>query len=140
FRLLGFALAFVLVLAPAAEAQQFPDRPITLVVPFAPGGTTDVIARVVAEHMSGTLGQRIVVENVGGAAGTIAAARVARAQADGYTLLIHQLGLASAVSLFPKLTFDGEKDFIGVGLVNAGPVIIAGHSSIPAKTVAELAT
>jgi tripartite-type tricarboxylate transporter receptor subunit TctC len=126
------------VCATAAWAQNYPTRPITLIVPFAAGGTTDAIGRVIAEHMSGTLGQQLVIENVGGGGGMIGAGRVARAAPDGYTILLHQPGLAAGVSLYSKLQFDVEKDLIGVGLVNAGPLIIAGHKSIPANTAAEL--
>src|SRR4051812_33192871 len=130
-------LLIALAAASSAQAQNYPTRPITLIVPFAAGGTTDAIGRVIAEHMSATLGQQLVIENVGGGGGMIGAGRVARAAPDGYTVLLHQPGLAAGVTLYPKVQFDVEKDLTGVGLVNAGPLIIAGHKSIPANTVAE---
>jgi tripartite-type tricarboxylate transporter receptor subunit TctC len=110
---LGLAL-----LAGAASAQTYPNRPITLIVPFAAGGTTDAIARVLADTMSQNLGQQIVIENVGGAGGTLGAARAARAAPDGYTILLHQPGLAAGQTLYPRLSYNAEKDFAGVGLIN----------------------
>src|SRR5271154_6829172 len=89
----------------AAAAQTYPDHPVTLLVPFPPGGATDAIARIIQEPLQKSLGQPIVVENVGGAGGMIAAAKAARAEPDGYTILIHQVALAAGVSLYPDLTF-----------------------------------
>ena len=126
------------MLAGAASAQTYPNRPITLVVPFAAGGTTDAIARVLAETMSQNLGQQIVIENVGGAGGTIGAARAARAAPDGYTILLHQPGLAAGATLYKNLTYDAEKDFAGVGLINTSTSIIAGSPKVPASNIAEL--
>ncbi len=131
--LLGLAM-----LAGAASAQTYPSRPITLIVPFAAGGTTDAIARVLAETMSQNLGQQIVIENVGGAGGTIGAARAARAAPDGHTILLHQPGLAAGVALHKNLTFDAEKDFAGVGLINTSASIIAGSPNVAANNIAEL--
>ena len=102
----------------AASAQTYPNRPITLLVPFPPGGATDAIARILQNPMQKALGQTIVVENVGGAGGMIAAARAARAAPDGYTIMIHQVALAAGMSLYPNLTFDAEKDFVTIGLIN----------------------
>ena len=124
--------------APSAQEQPFPTRHVTIVVRFAPGGPSDGATRIVADHMSATLGQQFVVENVGGAGGMIGASRVARAAPDGHTLLVHQLALAASVSLYPKLGFDPAKDLASIGLLATSPVIIVGRRSLPATTVAEL--
>src|ERR1700750_392906 len=119
--LLGGAVALlatsILEAGPAA-AQTYPSRPITLVVPFPPGGATDAIARIIQDSMSQSLGQQIVIENIGGAGGMIAAARAARATPDGYTILTHQVALAAGVTMYKNLSFDAEKDFVTVGLIN----------------------
>src|SRR3954454_18905986 len=103
--------------APAVRAQQppFPNRPVTVVVAFSAGGPTDVIARLVAEGMSKDLGQPVVVENVTGAGGTIAAGRVAAAKPDGHSLLIHHVGHASSATLYRHLPYDVEKSFAPLG-------------------------
>src|SRR5438128_5711372 len=117
-RLAAAALLASALASGSAAAQPYPNRPITLVVPFPPGGATDAIARIIQDGMSQSLGQQIVVENIGGAGGMIAAARAARAAPDGYTILLHQVALAAGMTLYPKLAFDAEKDFVAVGLVN----------------------
>ena len=96
----------------AASAQTYPSRPITLICPFPPGGATDAIARIIQDGMSQSLGQQIVIENIGGAGGMIAAARAARAAPDGYTIMIHQVALAAGMTIYKNLTFDAEKDFV----------------------------
>ena len=101
-----------------ASAQTYPSRPITLIVPYPPGGATDAIARIIQDGMSQSLGQQIVVDNIGGAGGMIAAARAARAAPDGYTVLLHQVALAAGMTLYPNLGFDAEKDFVTIGLIN----------------------
>jgi hypothetical protein len=111
-------LAASLLTSGSASAQTYPTRPITLVVPYPPGGATDAIARTMQDSMSQSLGQQIVIENIGGAGGMIAAGRAARAVPDGYTLLLHQVALATAMTLYPNLAFDAEKDFVTIGLVN----------------------
>jgi len=131
-------LAAGLIAAGAAAAQTFPTRAITLVIAFPPGGATDAVARPVAEAMSQTLGQQIVIEYVGGAGGTIGAARVARAAPDGYTILIHQTGLAVGLSLYPKLSFDAEKDFEGIGIVANMATVMVGRATLPANSLPEL--
>jgi tripartite-type tricarboxylate transporter receptor subunit TctC len=103
------AVAALLSAAPAA-AQTFPSRAITILVPYSPGGPTDIAARVVGEHMAATFGQNVVIENLTGGGGTIAAGRVARAAPDGYTLPLHQLALAANVTLLPNLPYDTEKE------------------------------
>jgi tripartite-type tricarboxylate transporter receptor subunit TctC len=124
----------------AAQAQDFPSKPMTLIVPFAAGGPSDAIARVVADHMGRTLGQSVVVENVAGAGGTAGAERVAKAAADGYTMLIHHSGLATAPSLYSNLRFDPKSAYEPLGLVNVGPMVVIAKKSIEAKTLQELFT
>jgi len=137
-RIAGLLWTFAATLALAAPsapatAQTYPTRTITLVVAFPPGGATDVIARAIVDSMSQTLGQQIVIEHVGGAGGTIGATRVARSVADGYTILIHQPGLAVGVALYPKLSFDAEKDFTGIGVVANMATMMVGRSTLPAS-------
>ncbi|SPA56242.1 tripartite tricarboxylate transporter substrate-binding protein [Cupriavidus taiwanensis] len=122
----------------AAAADAYPAKPITLVVPYSAGGPTDVVARTLAQAMSQDLGQSIVVENRTGAGGTVAAAFVARAQADGYTLLIHHNGMATAPALYKKLSYAPLKDFEYVGQVADVPMTLMGRKDLPAKTVPEL--
>src|SRR5215470_6795849 len=121
------------------RAQTFPTRNLTILVPYAPGGPTDAAARIIGEHMAGTFGQHVLVENVTGGSGVIATTRVARSSPDGHTLLLHQLALAANVSLFPKAPFDVEKDLSAVGLVNTSPMIIVGRKTLAANSAAELA-
>jgi tripartite-type tricarboxylate transporter receptor subunit TctC len=132
-----FAAALTLT-ASAASAQTYPNRPITFVVPFAAGGATDAIARILNDSLTQTLGQQVVIETVGGAGGMIGAARVARAAPDGYTILLHQVGLAAGMTLYPNPTFDAEKDLIGIGLVNTSSSVITGRKALPPNTMAEL--
>ncbi|MES2399075.1 MAG: tripartite tricarboxylate transporter substrate-binding protein [Pseudomonadota bacterium] len=122
---------------PAAWAQ-FPDKPVTLVVPFAAGGPSDKIARDLAEALRKPLGQTVIVENTAGAGGTIGAARVARARPDGYTLLVHHIGLATAPALYKKLGYDTLKDFEYLGLINEAPSVLIGRTSLAANTFGEL--
>jgi tripartite-type tricarboxylate transporter receptor subunit TctC len=123
--------------APAA-AQTYPNRPITLVVPYPPGGATDAIARVIQDSMSQSLGQQLVVDNIGGAGGMIAADRAARAAPDGYTVLLHQVALAAGMTLYPKLAFDAEKDFVTIGLVNTAASTLAARATLPPNNIGEL--
>jgi tripartite-type tricarboxylate transporter receptor subunit TctC len=124
--------------AGAASAQTYPDHPITMIVPFAPGGATDAIARIIQDPMQKALGQPIVVENIGGAGGMIAAAKAARADPDGYTILIHQVALAAGMSMYSGLTFDAEKDFATIGLINTAASTLAGRPTLPANNFKEL--
>src|SRR6202046_5383359 len=105
-------LAACVFAAGAASAQTYPDHPITMIVPFAPGGATDAIARIIQDPMQKALGQPIVVENIGGAGGLIAADKAARAKPGGYTILIHQVALAAGMALYQNLNFDAEKNFV----------------------------
>lgn len=123
--------AVVLAMLPlAAHAQSYPDRTINLVVPFAAGGPTDTVARLLAESMSKELGQQIVVENVGGAGGTLGAGRVAKAEADGYTLLLHHIGQATSASLYRKLPYDPRTDFAPIGLVTDVPMTVVSRADL----------
>ena len=138
-----FARAFAVfaalaLLSGSAAAQTYPDHPITLIVPFPPGGATDAIARIIQDPMQKSLGQPIVVENIGGAGGMIAADKAARANPDGYTFLIHQVALAAGMALYPNLNFDAEKNFVTIGLINTAASTLAGRSTLPANTFAEL--
>lgn len=127
------ACAAALLSATTALAQSFPSKPVTLVVPYAPGGPTDVTARQIGDHMSRTLGQPFIVENVAGAGGSTGSGRVAKAAPDGYTLLVHQLGLAITPALYPKLGFDPAKDFEVIGMIHQGPIVVVARNGIPAS-------
>ena len=131
-------LALVFALS-SSDAQDYPQRPITIVVPSTPGGPGYAAARLISDRMSASLGQQIVVETVPGAGGTIGMARVARAAPDGYTLMIHQNGFAIAPAIYDKLPFDTAKEFVTVGLVNRTENFLVGRKSLPAKDFAELA-
>lgn len=122
---------------PAVWAQ-YPDKPVTLVVPFAAGGPSDKIARDLAEALRKPLGQTVIVDNTAGAGGTVGAARVARAKADGYTLLVHHIGLATAPALYKKLPYDTLKDFEYLGLINEAPSVLIGRTTLAANNFAEL--
>jgi len=124
--------------ATAAGAQDFPSRPITLVVPFAAGGPTDVVARAVGQVMAKQFGQTVVIENKLGAGGTLAAGLVAKAPPDGYTLFIHHNGMATAASLYRKLPYNPLTDFEYVGQVVDVPMTLLGRKDFPARNLAEL--
>lgn len=132
------ASAGVALAAQPAAAQNF-ERPVRLVVPFAPGGTSDILARLIAPKLSAAIGQSVVIENKPGAAGNLGADAVAKAPPDGHTLLLMDVGsLATAPSLFSDLTYDPIKDLAPVSMVMFGPYVLAVHESIPAKTAQEL--
>jgi tripartite-type tricarboxylate transporter receptor subunit TctC len=138
-RALAAPLLAALVLATgAASAQTYPTRPITLVVPYPPGGATDAISRIIQDSMSQSLGQQLVIENIGGAGGMIAAAKAARAAPDGYTILIHQVALAAGATMYKNLTFEAEKDFVAVGLINTAASTWAARPDLPPNNMAEL--
>jgi tripartite-type tricarboxylate transporter receptor subunit TctC len=122
-----------------AQAQNYPTRPITLVVPFPPGGSTDAAARILAERMRAPLGQPVVIENIGGAGGSIGVGRVARAAPDGYTFDIGQWD-THVGSIIYKLDYDLEKDFEPIGLVSNNPQLLVAKNDLPANTVGELVT
>lgn len=123
-----------------AQAPAFPDKPIVLVVPFAAGGPTDVVARMIAIPMGKSLGQTVLVENTVGAGGTIAATRVARAAPNGHTIFIHHMGMATAPALYKKLSFDPLKDFEYIGQVVDVPMTMLARKDFPANNFAELQT
>ena len=139
-RVLCAALS-LLILAGAggAKAQTYPSRPITLVVPFPPGGSTDAAARIMAERMRVPLGQPVVIENVGGAGGSIGVGRVARAAPDGYTFDIGQWD-THVGSIIYKLDYDLEKDFEPIGLISNNPQLMVAKNDLRANTLAELVT
>ena len=122
----------------AASAQTYPDRPVTMIVAFPPGGADDATARIIQDAMQKALGQTIVIQNIGGAGGMIAADKAAHADPDGYTILLHQDALAAGMALYPDHTFDAEKDFVPVGLVNTTINTIAGRPTLPANNFDEL--
>ena len=133
------AVCGALAAAGPAVAQSYPTRPITLVVPFAPGGSASTAARSVADKMSETLGQQIVIDNRGGAGGTVATRAVAKAPPDGYTLLVvTSATVGTSPSLFQNLGYDPRKDFAPIGLIAATPNLIAVHPTFPARALAEL--
>lgn len=121
-----------------AAAQAFPDKPVTLVIPFAAGGPTDVVARMVAIPMGKSLGQTVIVENTLGAGGTIASNRVAKAQPNGYTVLLHHMGMSTAPALYRKLPFDPLNDFEYIGQVLDVPMTLLARKDFPASNLNEL--
>lgn len=127
-----------LLLMSAAAAAAYPEKPITLVVPYAAGGSTDVLARVLAEFMSRDLGQQVIVDNTGGAGGTIGTGKVVRAPNDGYTLLLHNMGIATAPALYAKLAFDVTKDLEPIALAGDVPMILVRNKNFAPATVADL--
>jgi len=130
-----------LIAAAASAALAFPDKPVTIVVPFAAGGPTDKVARDLAEVMRKHLNnQTVVIENVGGAGGTLGAAKVAKASPDGYTVLLHHIGMATSPALYRKLPYNTLTDFEYVGMVNEVPMTVVGRSTLPANNFAELRT
>ncbi len=135
----AFSLATAMALAPQfAAAQDYPTQPITIIVPFTAGGPTDTVTRLVAQAMSEDLGQQVIVENVGGAGGTLGAARVAHAEANGYTLLLHHIGMATTATLYRELPYNALEDFEYVGLVTEVPMVMVGRPDLEATTLAEV--
>jgi tripartite-type tricarboxylate transporter receptor subunit TctC len=122
----------------AASAQTYPDRPVTMIVAFPPGGADDATARMIQDAMQKALGQPIVIENIGGAGGMIAAAKAAHSAPDGYTILQHQDALAAGMTLYPDRTFDAEKDFVPIGLINTVSNTLAGRPTLPPNNFKEL--
>jgi tripartite-type tricarboxylate transporter receptor subunit TctC len=133
------ALALAVAGIVSAQAQSYPTRPITLVVPFPPGGSTDAAARIMAERMRAPLGQSIVIENVGGAGGSIGVGRVARAAPDGYTFDIGQWD-THVGSIIYKLDYDLEKDFSPIALISTNPQLMVAKNGLPANNLADLVT
>jgi len=132
------AVAVVALVLPARAEDDYPTRPITMIVPYPPGGPSDVVARIMADGMSKVLGKAIVIENVGGAGGTIGTARAAEAAPDGYTLLGASMGShVAAPSLYKDLKYDSTKDFVPIGLTSHAPAVIVARKDFPAKDVKE---
>ncbi len=132
------AIGACLLFQSPALAQEYPMRPITLLVPFAAGGATDTVARVTAQSMSKLLGQPIVIENALGAGGTIAATRASRADPDGYTLLIHHIGISTAATLYRNLAYDTKTAFSPIELVTFAPMTIIGRPDLAPNDLREL--
>jgi len=141
---MGFARAFAAstiaacLLAGAALAQTYPDHPVTMIVAFPPGGADDASARMIQDAFQKALGQPVIIENVGGAGGMIAAAKAAHSAPDGYTILQHQDALAAGMALYKDRTFDAEKDFVPIGLVNTTANTLAGRPTLPPNNFKEL--
>jgi tripartite-type tricarboxylate transporter receptor subunit TctC len=131
------AVALVSACASAAWAQAYPTKPVTMIVPFTAGGPTDTVARSLAQGMSKPLGQTVIVENTGGAGGTIGATRVKNAAPDGYTVLLHHIGMSTAPALYRKLAYNPLTDFEMVGMVVDTPMTLIARSDFPAKDLNE---
>jgi tripartite-type tricarboxylate transporter receptor subunit TctC len=133
------AVALACGMATIAAAQNYPTRPITLVVPFPPGGSTTIVARIVTDRMADAIGQQFVVDNRGGAGGTLGTRQVAKSAPDGYTIALGYTGtLAIAPSLFPNVGYDVRADFAPIGRIGVAPSTLVVHPSFPAHSVAEL--
>jgi len=133
-------LISTLALAAATAAfAEYPDKPVTIIVPFAAGGPTDKVARDLAEALRKPLGgQSIIIENVGGAGGTLGAAKVVKATNDGYTLLLHHIGMSTSPALYRKMPYETLTDFEFLGMINEVPMTLIGKPSLPASNYAEL--
>ena len=137
---LAIAIAAVAAIA-SVQAQTYPSRSVTVIVPFAAGGPADVTGRIVSEIFSRHLGQQFVVENVAGAGGTVGTTRAARAAADGYTLISGHMGThAAAVALYPNLAYKPDVDFEPIGLISEQPELLAVRKDFPANTLKEFVT
>lgn len=137
-KMLSLLIAVTASWASAATADTFPARPVTLVVPFAPGGPTDSVARITADALRKVLKTSVLVENAAGAGGTIGTQRVIRAQPDGYTVLLHHLGLATSLALYRNLPFDPRKDLLPVGVVSDASMTIMARPNYEPNTLAEV--
>jgi tripartite-type tricarboxylate transporter receptor subunit TctC len=135
----GLAVGAALI-ASGVSAQDYPDRSITMVVPFSAGGPTDTVGRLIAEKMSADLGQQIIVENVGGAGGTLGAGQVASAEADGYTILLHHIGMATSATLYRNLAYKPLEAFDYVGLVTEVPMTLVARKDFEPADMASLIT
>ena len=131
-------LAALVLVSSTAFAQPYPAKPVTIIVPYPAGGPTDTLARQVAQRFTEKLGQPFVVENVTGGNTLIATGRVAKAAGDGYTLLLHNLQISANVTLYPKATFDTEREITTVGFINRNPLVMVGRKGLPPNNLAEL--
>lgn len=136
---LAVALCALLMTGVAGLAQTYPSRPVKFLVPYPPGGGNDILARALAERLSERMGQRFFVENVGGAGGNVGTGMAARAEPDGYTILIVNNALAINPSLYKQLPFDVQRDFLPTAMVSSIPMLVVVHPSVPARSMAELA-
>jgi tripartite-type tricarboxylate transporter receptor subunit TctC len=137
-KLKGVLAGLVLLSSTAVYAQEYPTKTITMIVPFAAGGPTDTVARLIAQSMGTKLKQQVIVENVGGAGGTIGANRVAKATPDGYTIFLHHIGQSTAPSLYRKLPYNAMDDFSPIGLVTDVPMTLIARKDLPPKDFKEL--
>ena len=137
-RVLGFLAGFLMLAVLPVSAQKYPDKVITIVVPFSAGGPTDTVGRLIAQPMTTALKQQVIIENIGGAGGTIAASRVARSAPDGYTLLLHHIGMSTAPTLYRKLPYNPLTDFEPIGLINEVPMTLIARRDFPPKDLKEL--
>jgi len=135
FGLFGICMAIAFG---AASADDYPSKPITMVIPFSAGGPTDTVGRLIAQPMGAFLKQTVVIENVGGAGGTLAAGKVARSASDGYTIFLHHIGHSTAPSLYRKLAYNAIDDFEPIGLVTDVPMTLVARKDFPAKDIKEL--
>jgi tripartite-type tricarboxylate transporter receptor subunit TctC len=139
FVYLLFGIATLASVASAVNAQRYPEKPIRLIVPFAPGGNIDITARTISPGISEALGTPVVVENRGGASGTIGVDMTAKAPADGYTLVVGSTGtITGAPSVFPKLPYDPLKDLAPISMINDVPIVVVVHPALRAKNMREL--
>ena len=136
--LFGIAVTLLVFAAAPITAQEYPSKVVTMIVPFTAGGPTDTVARLLGAPMSKSLGQQVIVENVGGAGGTIAANRVAKGIPDGYTILIHHIGMSTAPALYRKLPYNPMTDLEPIGLINEVPMTLVAKKEFPAKDLKEL--
>jgi tripartite-type tricarboxylate transporter receptor subunit TctC len=137
----GFRLLAALLLAACAAsayAQAYPSKPIRLVVPYPPGGSNDVLSRIIAETMAPGLGQQVNIDNRGGAGGRIGAEHAAKSDADGYTILNVQSSFTTNIAIRSQMPYDAQKDFAYIGMMALGPMLVTVHPSMPLKTVGEL--
>ena len=134
----GLLMCLAFFAASPSHAQEYPNKVITIIVPYAAGGPTDTVARLIAVPMANNLKTQMIIENVLGAGGTIAANRVAKAAPDGYTLLIHHIGHSTAPALYHKLPYDAINDFEPIGLINEVPMTMVAKKDFPAKDLKEL--
>ena len=130
--------AFVLIAATPLPAQTFPLKPVRIIVSFPPGGSVDVIVRLIAPKLSESLGQQVVIDNRSGASGNIGTELAARAAPDGYTLLAHTLPFVTNSFLYSRMPYDAVKDFVPLSLLGSSPAVLAVHPSIPVRTVRDL--
>src|SRR5262245_64481078 len=136
-RIVAGAIALVLAGSVVAPAQTFPSRPVTVVVPYPAGGPTDTLARILADHLKGTLGQPVIIENVTGAGGSIGVARVARAAPDGYTLSIGHWNTHVVLGATMNLSFDVLNDFAPISLLADTPIWLAARKNLPPRDLKE---